>query len=105
MIGRQKDGALTFNTYRKSAKARNLLRDPRAAVILLDNWSVSPSTAQFLSGVMEETATFEFAPPLFAETDSVPLDIVARVNSRAAEGKRICLRLKELDPCRAKTTP
>jgi hypothetical protein len=97
MMSLEKDGAPAFNTYRKSAKTKNLVRDPRAAVVLLDNWSVSPSTARCVTGVMEETAPIAPAapPPDRAETGSVPTGVVSRVNNRVAEGKRIYLLLKE----------
>ena len=97
MTSFEKDGAPAFNTYRKSAKTKNLLRDPRAAVVLLEDWSVSPSTARCLIGVMEETAPIASAAPApdQAESGSVPAAVVSRVNDRVAEGKRIYLLLKE----------
>jgi hypothetical protein len=97
MVGLEKDGAPAFNTYRKSAKTRNLLRDPRAAVVLLDNWSVAPSSARYVIGVMEETAPIASTAPARerAETGSVPAGLVNRVNERVAEGKRIFLLLKQ----------
>lgn len=87
-----------FNTYRKSAKAQNLLRDPRAAVVILDNWQVSPATALTAAGLMEEIAPADFTSgaPQTGEVKlhRAPDSVVERAAQRLASGKRMYFRLR-----------
>jgi putative heme iron utilization protein len=98
MVALEIDGAPAFNTYRKSVKTRNFVRDPRAAVVLLDNWQTPPSEAQIVTGAMEEADPL---PPSDAASASVegviadvPQSVAARAQRRVDEGKRIFLRLR-----------
>jgi hypothetical protein len=91
----------SFNSYRKSVKIRNFLRDPRAAAVLFDGWQVAPSTADMRKGFMEETPPPE-TPDVREEAvaDSlltVPDSVKARVQRRVDTGKRIYFRLRPED--------
>ena len=97
MVAIERDGAPAFNTYRKSAKARNFLRDPRAAAMLLNDWQAPPSTAQMVTGIMEEVDLP--APDIPAERGAldVPETVSDRAQRRVAEGKRMVFRLRPAD--------
>ena len=88
----------SFNSYRKSVKVRNFLRDPRAAVVLLENWQVPPSAADIRKGVMIETSppgqTGTAAEKVADEILAVPDSVRDRVQQRVDAGKRIYFRLK-----------
>lgn len=95
MVAHEQDGAPAFNTYRKSVKAQNFLRDPRAAVLLLDDWQVPPSTAQVVTGVMEEIDPIVRAEaPAEGGPGAVPQSVADRVQRRVAAGKRMYFRLR-----------
>src|ERR1700740_610318 len=92
MVAVESEGEIAFNTYRKSAKTRNFQRDPRAAVVLLDNWQVAPSSAQLLTGSLQEvesTPAATPAPPPAAEAGGIPISRGAaeRARKRVSEGK------------------
>jgi hypothetical protein len=97
MAALEKGGAPVFNTYRKSAKARNFLRDSRAAVVLLENWHTPPSRAQVLTGVLEEIDAIDLPPFATgvdaAELRGVPQRVAQRAQQRLAAGKRVYFRL------------
>jgi hypothetical protein len=98
MVAIEADGETVFNTYRKSAKARNFLREPRAAVVLLPDWEAPPGEARVLKGALQETRAPDAADA--AETDageklqSVPQSVSDRVQRRVGEGKRMYFRLR-----------
>lgn len=98
MVAVEMHGAPAFNTYRKSAKVRNFVRDPRAAVALLDNWESPPSEAQVITGLMEETDPLPRTDGGSASAEGavsdVPQSVTSRVQRRVDEGKRIYLRLR-----------
>jgi Pyridoxamine 5'-phosphate oxidase len=87
------DGTMYFNTYRKSAKARNLARDPRLACVVtspeLDAWVT-------VKGRAEEVAAEELPASMLggggAEGIITHADL-ARVRERVASGKRVYLRV------------
>ena len=86
--------ALAFNTYRKSAKTRNVTRDERLAAVLLDGYEPRPRGA--VSGyVIEGRGRVERVGELVArrgEGPSVSEGQQAAVAQRVAEGKRILIR-------------
>jgi hypothetical protein len=89
-------GAPVFNTYRKSAKAQNLLRDPRAAVLQMDDWAASPATAELVAGVVEEIEppAAAGAGPGDGQAQHVPSSVSQRVAQRVTMGKRMHFRLR-----------
>ena len=98
MVAVELGGAPAFNTYRKSAKARNFERDPRAAVVLLDDWESPPSKALVVTGLMEETDSVTRgdagSTSVEGAVTEVPQSVTTRVQRRVDEGKRIYLRLR-----------
>ncbi len=100
MVALEKDGAPAFSAYRKSVKVRNFERDPRAAVILLDDWQAPPANAQLVTGVMEEIDSLTLTSPTSqsdSETLAVPQGVADRAQARVSEGKRLYLRLRPDD--------
>jgi hypothetical protein len=103
MVAVESEGEIAFNTYRKSTKIRNFQRDPRAAVVLLENWRVAPSTAQLLTGSLLEVESNRAATPAApppAEAGGIPVSRGAaeRARKRVSEGKRVLLRLRQDGP-------
>ena len=92
------EGHPAFNSYRKSVKVRNFLRDPRAAAVLLENWVASPLTADIRSGRMEETPAPEAPDPdagaVASSLRQVPDSVKQRVQRRVDAGKRIYFHLR-----------
>jgi len=101
MVGIEQDGALHFNTYRTSAKAQNFLREPRAAAVVLDDWTTPPAEAKTLAGVMHEVE-----PPVAPGSEAaggevaasgpatVPASVTERVQRRVSTNKRMYFRLR-----------
>ena len=90
------DEALVFNTYRKSAKARNVGRDPRLAVVLLDGYT--PSSGAGGCGFALEGEGEICRVDGHAEQRGSGPEVAAgqreRVNERLREGKRIFIRTR-----------
>ena len=87
-------GRLGYNTYRKSAKARNAERDPRTCSLLLADHTDAPDRALVYKGRARRVDPASFAP---AEGTSsgpareITASIGDRVNDRLQEGKRVLL--------------
>jgi hypothetical protein len=99
MVGLYRDGALYLNTYRKSAKARNLMLEPRVACVVVTD----DDDAQFRGVVVRGRAEVAPTDTLRAAPDregagqvrppGVGREVVGLVQSRLAEGKRILVRV------------
>jgi PPOX class probable F420-dependent enzyme len=92
MVGLWRDGALWMNTYRKSAKARNIVQQPRVAcVVMTDDAAAAPrgvvlrGRAEFVDAVGPARADAAPAP--------VGREVADLVQSRLAEGKRVVVRV------------
>ncbi len=97
MVAIERDGALLFNSYRKSAKSRNFLRDPRAAAVLLDDWQAPPAAARVVTGDLEQIDGGADAPRAgegHGEAHAAPDYVVERVQRRVETGKRVFFRLR-----------
>lgn len=88
------DGRLRFNTYRKSAKARNVERDPRMGVVLVNGYEASAEkvggfSVEGLAGITQVEALTERrgGGPAISET------VKERVSARLEAGKRVMLDL------------
>ena len=86
------DGRTTMTTYRKSVKARNVERDPRAACLVVNGYGRSDvrgvlvrGRAALRPGVMEAPARGASGAP------RVSGDVSARIADRMASGKRVFL--------------
>lgn len=87
-------GALVFNTYRKSAKARNVTRDPRLAAVLIDGYEAR-ELGQVRGFAIEGTGSIEATPPMVERRGDGPQVSDAQmkqVQQRLAEGKRVYIR-------------
>jgi general stress protein 26 len=86
------DGTIYFNTYRKSAKARNLERDPRVACVAT---SIDDPAWVAVQGRAEITAADDVPAGLLAGRSSAAMDEdeLVRVRARVASGKRAYVRV------------
>ncbi|HZQ57917.1 MAG TPA: pyridoxamine 5'-phosphate oxidase family protein [Acidimicrobiales bacterium] len=86
------DGVIYFNTYRKSAKVRNLERDPRVACL-----ATSPDGGAWaaVQGRAEVVPASELPAGLLGggQSDVMSDEDLARVRERLASGKRVYLRV------------
>ena len=92
MTGFFADGRITMSTYRKSAKARNVERDPRAACLIVNGYGSADVRAVLVRGRAAlrraEAAAF---PAAGHETPAVSASVAGRVAERMASGKRVFL--------------
>jgi nitroimidazol reductase NimA-like FMN-containing flavoprotein (pyridoxamine 5'-phosphate oxidase superfamily) len=91
-----RDGVVHFNTYRKSAKVTNVLRDPRVACVLASADSASPYQAVEGRGTAELLDASEVGANLisFGDTSEVMgQEDLERVRRNLASGKRVYLRI------------
>jgi PPOX class probable F420-dependent enzyme len=100
MTGIYRDGALWFNTYRKSAKARNLERDGRAACLVTSGVTETPFRALLLEGRAEIMPIGTEWPGLRERVAGAPTpipgtgsDAARRTQERIRSGKRIVARM------------
>jgi PPOX class probable F420-dependent enzyme len=91
MVGLWRDGALWMNTYRKSAKARNIGADARVACVVMTDDAAAPSGV-VLRGRAEIVPA---AVPRDQDAARAPVgeDVTDLVRARLAEGKRIVFRV------------
>ena len=89
------DGRMTMTTYRKSAKARNVERDERAACLVVSGYGSSDVRAVLVRGRGRLRAATIAALPTEGRAETAPAkvpDAVAtRVAARMASGKRVFL--------------
>lgn len=92
-------GRLVYNTYRKSAKARNAARDPRTCSLLLSGYDDSLERALVYKGRIQmlDSPDVEITRPEVTRPKStrpapaVASSIPERVADRLQEGKRVLL--------------
>jgi PPOX class probable F420-dependent enzyme len=92
MVGFWQDGALWVNTYRKSAKARNVMQAPRVACVVVTNDDDPRFRGVVLRGRAEIVAGATPAPA-GQRPATVGTDVARLVQSRLAEGKRVMIRI------------
>jgi nitroimidazol reductase NimA-like FMN-containing flavoprotein (pyridoxamine 5'-phosphate oxidase superfamily) len=91
MVGFWRGGALYLNTYRKSAKARNIMRAPRVACVVVTDDDDPSFRGVVLRGRAEIVpATLPAPGPRPAHVGD---DIARLVQARLAEGKRVLVRI------------
>jgi len=97
MVGLWHRGALYMNTYRKSAKARNIGRDPRVACVVVTGDDEPRFRGVVLRGRAEvmppRPPSAGRAEPAGPRPPGVADDVTSLVQTRLAEGKRVVLRL------------
>jgi hypothetical protein len=86
------DGRVTMTTYRKSAKAQNVLRDDRAACLVVNGYGKDDVRAVLVRG-RGRIRQAAFTPPPTADRvePKVSEGIAGKVADRMASGKRIFL--------------
>jgi hypothetical protein len=86
------DGRVTMTTYRKSAKARNVERDPRAGVLMVNGYAKDDVRGVLVRGrgVLRQAA-MDAPPTSGSDVPKVSDSVTARVADRMASGKRIFL--------------
>ena len=97
MVGLWRDGALWLNTYRKSAKVRNLTAEPRVACVVVTD----DDEPRFRGVVLRGRAEVVPAPVAVAggpdaraaRPPGVSAEVTHRVRARLAEGKRVLIRI------------
>lgn len=87
------DGRMTMTTYRKSAKARNVERDERAACLVLSAYGSADVRAVLVGGRARLRQATIAALPVEdgAAPAKVPDAVAARVAARMESGKRVFL--------------
>jgi hypothetical protein len=85
------DGRMTMSTYRKSAKARNVERDPRASCLVVNGYGKSDVRGALVRGRALLRAAAMTAPASASEAPKVSAGVANRVAERMASGKRVFL--------------
>src|SRR5262245_46015954 len=95
MTGFFADGRVTMTTYRKSAKARHVERDPRAACLIVNGYGKSDVRGALVRGRASLRAGGVAALPSStapaADRPKVGAGVAERVADRMASGKRVFL--------------
>src|SRR5262245_10573463 len=96
MTGFFADGRVVFNTYRKSAKTRNVERDARAAVVVVNGYRPRGNPAEAVE--VRGSAVVRSGVPAVpagapAEAPRVSGSVAGRVAERMASGKRILIEI------------
>jgi hypothetical protein len=87
-------GRLVYNTYRKSAKARNAARDPRTCSLIFSDYDETPQRALVYKGRARALDSESFDPPSPEGASPAPgvgSSVGDRANARLQEGKRVLL--------------
>jgi nitroimidazol reductase NimA-like FMN-containing flavoprotein (pyridoxamine 5'-phosphate oxidase superfamily) len=87
-------GRLAYSTYRKSAKARNALRDPRTCSLVLGDYGSGEARAVVYKGLARELEPQERELPGRAGTEParrLASSITSRAQERLSSGKRVLL--------------
>lgn len=94
MVGLYNHGRISFSTYRKSAKTRNVQRDPRATCLVTTRYDDPNFRALVFRGrarVLEAEEQPERPRP--ASVGAVPSSISTRSRERLKSGKRIVIEV------------
>ena len=92
MAGFFADGRVTMTTYRKSAKARNVERDPRAGCLVANGYGKDEVRAVAVRGRARlRQAAMDAAPAAARSAPKVSESVTGRIAERMASGKRIFL--------------
>ena len=88
------EGRVRFNTYRKSAKARNVERDARMGAVLLNGYGrQGPDVAGFGLEGQGSLVRVEVPTERLGEGAKISASVKERVGKRVAEGKRVMVEL------------
>ncbi|MGH7822624.1 MAG: pyridoxamine 5'-phosphate oxidase family protein [Candidatus Binatia bacterium] len=98
-----RDGVLYFNTYRKSAKVRNIERDPRVSCLVTTSDDdpeprgvVLDGTAEVLPGDALPSFAAEASPGAarLPKERGVSEGVLSRIEDRLRSGKRVLVRIR-----------
>ena len=90
MTALRQDGGLTFNTYRSSAKARNVVRDARVSAVYFPPYDEPPRGVLAVSG-RGAISGAEKLPQRRGQGPAVSDSVSRRVNERVQSGKRVMI--------------
>jgi PPOX class probable F420-dependent enzyme len=93
MVGLWHEGGLHLNTYRKSAKARNVARDPRVACVVVTDDDDPRFRGVVLRGRAEILTSIAPGTGRAPRPPGVGDDVTRLVAARLAEGKRVVIRV------------
>ena len=97
MVGLWHRGALYMNTYRKSAKARNIARDARVACVVVTGDDEPRFRGVVFRGRAEvmppRSPSAERTEPAGQRPPGVGDEVTSLVQMRLAEGKRVVVRI------------
>jgi PPOX class probable F420-dependent enzyme len=94
MVGLWRDDALWMNTYRKSAKVRNLLAEPRVAcVVVTDDGDPHFRGVAFRGRAELVAPDGPDAGPRGARPPAGAAEVAELVRTRLAQGKRVLVRI------------
>ena len=94
MVGFWRDAALWMNTYRKSAKVRNLLAEPRVACVVVTDDGDPRFRGVALRGRAELVVPDGADPgPRGARPPAGAAEVTELVRARLAQGKRVLVRI------------
>jgi hypothetical protein len=98
MTGRLFDGALEFNTYRKSVKVTHLARDNRVCCVVIPRDRAADPRVLSVWGRAEpsEASREHWLEATPSAGIDVPADIVSQVQDRLLSGKRVIYRVLPL---------
>jgi hypothetical protein len=85
------DGRVTMTTYRKSVKARNVERDPRASCLVVNGYDKADARGVLVKGRGALRAGALAPPAGGGEAPKVSGGVTGRVADRMASGKRVFL--------------
>lgn len=100
MVGNYRDGGVEFNTYRASAKVTRVLREARAAGLVVPRDDSPDRRCLWFAGpaaIREDVRGLGAEPGAAPPRGSLPTvadDVVANVARKLAEGKRCILRVE-----------
>ena len=97
MTGNFARGRLAFSSYRKAAKTRNAVRDPRSCALALEGYAGAGARAVVTRGrlqLLEGEAAAELLGAGGAAARPGNPGVAKRASDRLAEGKRVVLAIE-----------
>jgi hypothetical protein len=104
MNAQVRDGAVQFSTYRASAKVRNIVRDGRAGLVVVDDETGTTLSARGTAELVTGDEWLRDGGTRGGRAPTAPAEIVDKVAERHRSGKRVVLKLT-LTEARFSTPP
>jgi PPOX class probable F420-dependent enzyme len=96
MVALWHEGALYMTTYRKSAKARNVMREPRVACVVVTDDEAPRMTAVVVRGraeILPAGSQMPWAATPAPRVAGAGVEVGREVAAKLAEGKRVVMRV------------